>query len=259
MNKPEKQTVDHTDEQTKQQLEQYAIQLNALHGDIQSNDRLSIHHGKLALGLGLEAGELLCQCKKMVPHKEWEKWIAANVNGIGLRTCQNYMALYRKTKVVSFSDVETLNEAYHKAGILKTPAKKKSSDTVTPETFKLLFPDEYRNRITEMVDAVLRRVHGDLRESKVNWHLSEWEITNGEPFCQDNDINSRFPMIIAKFQSMVVNRQYSDVTPQDEIEVKTAIISKVLFTAIIEANTPEPIAERNRLLLPEITSTVTAE
>jgi hypothetical protein len=69
-----------------QQLKQYAEQVNQLQTDIESNDALSIKHGKMALDLALKAGGILIEAKKLVKYGTWEKWVAESVPHISKRT-----------------------------------------------------------------------------------------------------------------------------------------------------------------------------
>ena len=126
-----------SNEQNKE-LSEYAEQLNRLQAEIQSNDTLSVNHGKVALDLAVKAGTILNAAKDIVDYGQWEDWLTANVIGITDRTAQNYMRLAKRVSVLA--DCQSLGEAYRVIGVKKKvrpPAKENNEPdgeaTPTPE------------------------------------------------------------------------------------------------------------------------------
>ena len=114
-------------------LTQYAQELKQLQTDIETNDALSIKHGKVALNLVIKAGGILIEAKKLVKHGGWEKWVSANVPTISKRTSENYMRLAKKAAnpqyVALLTDAENLRQAYLRVGIINsTPATEQRAD-----------------------------------------------------------------------------------------------------------------------------------
>ena len=90
----------------------------------------------------------------------------------------------------------------------------------------------------------------------MNWNHSEWEVQEGQPTSRNNDNRSRLGMVIAKMQSLILNRQYTSVEWEEELTEKLAIIISSIFASSIKANTPELIIETNRVVGSQMDTTV---
>ena len=70
-------------------LDALADRINAEHEACRSAMQKGLEHT-------LEAGRLLLEAKKGLPHGEWLPWLKENCSDIGERTAQNYMRLARE-------------------------------------------------------------------------------------------------------------------------------------------------------------------
>ena len=248
-------------EQQNQKLKGYAEQLNRLQTDIESNGALSIKHGKIALELALRAGAILRDAKDLVPKKQWGKWIEENVRGITTRTAQNYMRLATEvaiekervevknkfgkteTQYVSFlADCEGLREAYLVAGIIKTPKMidatiNPDENEMTPERMKNEDEGRYAQKVGEARLKMAQRIRNELSSpNRVTWNLAEWTIQNDKVRSVDEGNKGA-----ALFQSLIhwmTLRNFSSLTPEDEICHKAGVILAEVLRAIILANRP---------------------
>jgi hypothetical protein len=71
------------------------LDISALSVEINKLVRNAEHHASAAGASAMLAGSLLTRAKAMVPHGEWESWVANNCT-IALRTVQAYMRLHDK-------------------------------------------------------------------------------------------------------------------------------------------------------------------
>ncbi|MGO8837456.1 MAG: DUF3102 domain-containing protein [Limisphaerales bacterium] len=253
-------------EQRNQQLKECAEQLNQLQTDIESNNALSIKHGKIVLELALKAGAILCQAKQLVRggvwKGQWQKWIEENVKGITVRTAENYMRLATEvaieqervknktefgkqdmTKHVSFlADCEGLREAYLVTGIIKQPkmvdaAVMPSENDTTPERMKNENKATYGQKLSEARSKMIQRIRNEIKGAKrVNWDLSTWTIKNDKP-CSGDESNFAAKLFNSLLAYLSL-RNCSDITREDEVESKAAIILSEILKAIILANRP---------------------
>jgi hypothetical protein len=259
-------------EQNNLKLKQFAEEVNRLQVDIEANDALSINHGKIALELALKAGATLREAKELVPHGEWEKWIADNVKAVELRTAQNYMKLAQekaiveerkknnaefgmKTKYVAFfEECQSLREAYIAVGIIKkTPATDGTGEVEqTPETMKRDNEQKYNQLLNTARQGMLTYVRNqiDTSNKRINWDLSTWTIKNNKPCSGDeSNFGAKF------FHSMLAwisFRNNSSLTRDDEVETKAGIVLNEVVKAIMLATTTAKTDD----IKPEVVDTV---
>ncbi len=70
-------------------LDALAARINTEHEACRSAMQKGLEHA-------LEAGRLLLEARKGLPHGEWLPWLEENCSDIGERTAQNYMRLARE-------------------------------------------------------------------------------------------------------------------------------------------------------------------
>lgn len=260
-------------EQNNQKLKQYADELNQLQMDIESNNALSVKHGKIVLELALKAGAILCQAKQFlrggVWKGNWQKWIEENVKGITVRTAQNYMRVATElaieqervknktefgkqdmTKHVSFlAECEGLREAYIVAGIIKKPkmvdmAVMPAENDTTPKRMKDENKCLYGQKLSEARSKMIQRIRNEIKGAKrVNWDLSTWTIKNDKP-CSGDESNFAAKLFNSLLAYLSL-RNCSDITREDEVESKAAIIVSEVIKTIILANRPA-LSEKER-------------
>lgn len=234
-----------------QQLKQYAEELNQLQTDIESNDALSIKHGKAALELALKAGGVLIEAKKLVKHNDWEKWLSENVKGISIRTAQNYMKLAKKAAETQYiallTEAESLRQAYICVGIIKEKINTEQTGTeqstpenaegeITPEKMKKTDKGQYDAKLNEARQKIQTFVRNTIDASKrINWNLSTWTIKNNKP-CSDDGANFG-AALFHDLRNWVAKREFTSLTHEDEICAKAGIVLSEIVTTIILANT----------------------
>ena len=250
-------------EQQNNALKQHAQQLNQLQGEIESNDALSVKHGKITLELALRAGAILLEAKKLVPYGEWESWLADNVKGIALRTAQNYMKLAQEvaiekervdckrkfgksdTQYVSFlADCEGLREAYLVAGVIKKPkmvdaAVMPVENNMTPERMKAENKSLYCQKVSDARIRMAKYFHAVITKKAkgVNWNLSQWSIRDNKLVSSDENMTNVNGLV----RSLVADvnlRRHSELTREDEIGHKTGVVITELLKALVVANSP---------------------
>jgi hypothetical protein len=200
-----------------------------LHEVITENDKTSLE-------LAIAAGEILLKMKSkrdFIPHGQWKKWVETNLPTMDLRTVQRYMELAKNDSLSFLEKCNSLNEAYE---LLKSTKEKNK-----PKSPKVKFNHT-------MEQEVLNRVMSEIREVKMNWNHSEWEVQEGQPASRNNENCSRLGMVVAKMQSLILNRQYTNVEFEEETIEKLKIIIRSIFASSISGNTPEPIIETNRVV-----------
>jgi len=234
-----------------QQLKQYAEQVNQLQTEIQSNDKLSAQHSKVALELAIKAGGFLNEAKGLLKHGTWVKWLAENVACISKRTAENYMRLAKKAAetqhVALLTEAESLRQAYIRVGIIngkpKTeepvaepvntdPAKKAMSPKIMKEKDKV----QYDAKWNEARQTAILHVRKTIESSnKVNWSLSKWTVKNNKP-CSDDEANYG-AALFNELKVWVAKREYEAVTLEDEISTKAGIVLSEVVKSFILANT----------------------
>src|SRR5262245_23253674 len=74
-------------------LEDYAKQLNNLQSEIESNNLLSVTHGKRSLELAVKSGEMLIKCRDLLKYGDFVKWLKTEVKSISQATAYRYIKL----------------------------------------------------------------------------------------------------------------------------------------------------------------------
>ncbi len=230
-----------SNEQNKQ-LTEYAAKLNQLEANIKSNSVLLIEQGKVVLKLAIEAGTILCQAKDLVPHGEWEKWLADNVTGITKRTSEKYMKLARKTNFGSEmkDDWKNLLGAYQATGIV-TQTKPKTPVTggnESPPSGDAAEQDDAQEHATlnEARLLIVQRVRSDIEAAGVNWDVATWSIKNGRP--ASNDAMNQLALTLSNLKHFILFRQYMDIEREVEMEERIKAALNEFVKAIIKANRP---------------------
>ena len=245
-------------------LTQYAQELKQLQTDIETNDALSIKHGKVALNLVIKAGGILIEAKKLVKHGGWEKWVSANVPTISKRTSENYMRLAKKAAnpqyVALLTDAENLRQAYLRVGIINsTPATEQRADgqpgpeqstpdgaegdnapdddkaTITPETMKETDKVQYDANLNEARQSIRKHVRQTIDSSnRVNWNLAAWTVKDNKP-CSGDRANHG-AALFRELQEWVAIREFTSLTLEDEVSEKAGIMLVEVVNSLILAN-----------------------
>jgi hypothetical protein len=225
------------------QLTEYAAKLNKLQAKIKSNGVVLLKTGRLVLELAIEAGTILCQVKQLLPHGEWQKWLAENVNGISDRTAEKYMKLARKTNHGSelTDDWKTLREAYLATGIIKQPTPKTPTSQEAESPSPAEEPPAPDNSADEqnLNDArliIVERVRGDIETAGVNWNVATWAIKNDRP-ASDNTTN-QLALTLSNLKKFILFRQFTAIERDVETEEKIKAVFNELLNAIIKGSHP---------------------
>ncbi|MGA2179611.1 MAG: DUF3102 domain-containing protein [Verrucomicrobiota bacterium] len=239
-----------------QQLKQYAEQVNQLQTEIQSNDKLSAHHSKVALELAIKAGGFLNAAKGLLKHGAWKKWLAENVACICKRTAQNYMKLAKKVEerqyVALLTEAESLRQAYIRVGIINEksdtePANTEPANTeptvaepankaMSPEKMKEKDKAQYDAKRNEARQKAILHVRETINASnKLNWNLSTWAVKNDKP-CSGDEANYG-AALFNELKTWVAKHEFQDLTREDEIITKTGIVLSEVVKSFILANT----------------------
>jgi len=198
----------------------------------------------------------LLKARKLVPHGDWEDWVAQNVKGIQYRTAQNYMRLAGeinmredtiraqnkngKTQLVSLLDeVQNLREAYRVIGIIKNGFRKTDFREKAPSPLKVKkdHPKLYEETLAEAKEDMLEVVQEIFKDHKeANWDVSQWTVDENEkPPFRDKG-TARCLDALVKF---IAGRVYNtELTHQDETGHKAGVVFREVFKAIIRANRP---------------------
>jgi hypothetical protein len=194
---------------------------------------MKIDAGKILLSFKMEKNE---SGKKVISHGQWINWLKKTFTTIDVRTLQLYMELAKKNETLSFlENCENTNQAYQLLKSSKTPKN--------PPRPKVQF-----NKT--MGQEVANRSFNEIREAKVNLNLSEWNVNEGQPETQDNEIRSRYVTMKNKMKSLLLNRQYHNVGSDDELAEKFVLILDSFFASIIRTNKPKSIVSPRRIGCP---------
>lgn len=171
--KTEDYSFSFSDDNDAPNLEFLVDQINKLQMVIKSNELISKTNGKRALGLAIQSGKLLLDCKKELHCKSkragWVEWVGKNITSIKYQTVTRYIELYQYdlTHENELEECESIREAYYKVGIFKrkvdvelpTPKPPK----VEPEPEQEEGEDPEPEPILEIPFETVRRLTGELK------------------------------------------------------------------------------------------------
>jgi len=96
------------------------VEINNLHKEVFTGI-------KMTLDRVVKIGQLLCECKKELPHGVWMEWCKLNVE-FSQKTVENYMKCYLKKDDPKFVKFTNLKEIYHPQLEHKKPEKVKEPE-----------------------------------------------------------------------------------------------------------------------------------
>jgi hypothetical protein len=121
----------------------------------------------------IRVGELLVTQKQKLPHGEFTRWINENLP-FSVRTCQNYMKVFRNKVQIENENISVLSDAYN---VLKLPRVKvrQNEEDIEKRYFKTfsLYKEE-KEILEDALDEAKARIETD-SDSKAIYHISyDW-------------------------------------------------------------------------------------